>query len=267
MRFGPSEGHIALITGASSGIGRAFAYALADTGCFVLLSGRNEKALEAVAEDIGSSRCAVLPADLSDKEGCIRLYEQARVYSPDILINSAGTGVFGRFDESPLDAETDMIDLNIKAMHILFKLFLHDFERQGRGYILNIGSLAGFMPGPLMSAYYSSKAYVIRQTEAVYLELLAKRSPVHVSVLCPGPVQTAFNSNAGITGTFRGITAEECVRSAMNGMRYNIPVIIPSFGAKLIAAGSAFVPALAAGAFCYAAQKFKKPCINQQAKK
>lgn len=258
MRFGASEGHIALITGASSGIGKAFALELAERDCFVLLSGRNEAALDALADKIGRDRCIVIPADLSDKEGCISLYRSAMTYSPDILINNAGTGTFGRFDESSLDDEIRMIDLNIKAMHILFKLFLRDFEKHGRGYILNVGSLAGFMPGPMMSSYYSTKSYVIRQTQAVYLELLARRSPVHVSVLCPGPVRTPFNRNAGISGKIKGITPEECVRAALNGMRYDLPVIIPSFGAKLIAAGAAVVPPLAAGCFCYGAQKFKK---------
>ncbi|MBQ5311289.1 MAG: SDR family NAD(P)-dependent oxidoreductase [Oscillospiraceae bacterium] len=259
MRFGASEGHIALITGAGSGIGKAFAEELAKTGCFVILSGRNTDALASLAERIGSDRCVVISADLSTAEGCKELHRQASLYSPDILINNAGIGVFGAFTDTSLEDELRLIDIDIRAMHILFKLFLRDFEKNGRGYILNVGSVAGFVPGPMMSAYYSAKSYVIRQTQAVYIELLAKRSPVRVSVLCPGPVQTPFNKNAGITGSIKGITAEKCVQSALRGMRYELPVIIPSLGTKAVAAASAVLPALVMGGACYIAQKLKKP--------
>ena len=176
----------------------------------------------------------------------------------EVLINNAGAGVFGEFSETGMESEIAMIDLNVRAVHILFKGFLGMFEEQGKGYILNVGSIAGFMPGPLMSGYYASKAYVIRQTEAVWWELLAKKSPVKVSVLCPGPVSTNFNANAGIKGFFKGITAKECVRCAVDGMKSGRPVIIPSLSARAVASGSMLIPALAAGGICFIAQKGKK---------
>ncbi len=245
-----------LITGASSGLGAEFARRFSKMGYKVLLTGRNAEALESLSDELGGA--AWVRADLSTVKGCLSLYAWARAYKPDILINNAGMGIYGEFSEGGLGREIKMIDLNVRAVHILFKLFLKYFEQRGRGYILNVGSIAGFLPGPLMSGYYSSKAYVIRQTEAVWAELMIKRSPVKVSVLCPGPVDTNFNHNAGITGFYKGLTATQCVDSAIIGMKLGIPVIIPSASAKLVAVGSKLCPTLIAAAFCYAAQKGKK---------
>ncbi len=258
MRFGKNAGHIAVVTGASSGIGKAMARGLARRGCFVILSGRNSAALERLSEELGRDRSIVITADLATTEGCVSLFEQAKAYSPDILINNAGFGIYGRFAETDAEREAALIDLNVRAMQLLFKLFLEEFEKNRRGYILNVGSIAGFMPGPLMSSYYASKAFVVRQTQGVWLEQLVNGSPVKVSVLCPGPVDTNFNSTAGITGFFRGISAEECADAAIKGMEYELPVIIPSVTAKLIVLGASLTPALVAGVFAYAAQKGKK---------
>ncbi len=250
--------HIAVITGASSGIGAEFARQLAARGCYVLLCGRNEERLRALRKEIDADKCDYFTADISDTRSCIDLYAAVREYHPDILINNAGFGVYGDFTESSLTKELSMIDVNIKAMHLLFKLFLKDFEKQGRGYILNTGSIAGFLPGPHMSSYYSSKAYVVRQTVAVHTELAMRKSPVHVSVLCPGPVTTDFNRNAGISSIFKGISPEECVFYTLRQMKHAPLFIIPTLYCKAIAAGSHLVPQRISSFAAYLMQKGKK---------
>ncbi len=246
----------ALITGATSGIGAEFAKQLSAMGFSLILTGRNREKLQRLSEKYPSS--VTVEADLRKKEDCFRLIEEGKRLSADVLINCAGMGVFGKFSETDIKKETDMIDLNVRACHILFKGFLELFESRGKGYILNVGSVAGFLPGPLMSGYYASKSYVLRQTEAVYLELLYNKSPVKVSVLCPGPVQTDFNRNAGITGSFKGITAEECVRHTIEGMKKGRLLIIPALYTKAVALGSKLLPAAVSGSVCYIAQKGKK---------
>lgn len=251
-------GRCAVITGASSGIGMEFARQLAAQGVFLVLTGRNERVLKALAAEIGSSDCAVIPADLSKTRECIDFYAEARKYKPDILINNAGFGLYGEFTGSSLTRELELIDVNVKAMHIMFKLFLRDFVKQDRGYILNVGSLAGFMPGPLMAAYYSSKAYVVRQTHAVYTELKRMKSNVSVSVLCPGPVDTEFNRRAGITGFFKGITPRQCVSCAISEMRKKKLTITPTVKVTAIAFFIRFLPAKAASLCAYLVQRGKQ---------
>lgn len=256
MKLG--KGDIAVITGASSGIGSAMARELSRRGAFVILSGRNEKALELLADELGHDKAVVIPADLGTTEGCKRLYSESLMYSPNILINNAGFGIYGLFSETDADRETQLIDLDVRAVHIMSKLYGDAFERQGGGYILNVGSLAGFMPGPLMSSYYAAKAYVIRHTQAVWLEKLFTGSKVRVSVLCPGPVQTPFNERAGIRGSIKGISPEQCAREAVKGMELGLPMIFPSASAKAVAVGSFFAPALISGAAAYFMQRASK---------
>ena len=119
------------------------------------------------------------------------------------MLNNAGFGAFGEFNSTSLEKELDMINVNIKAVHILTKLFLKDFIKKDKGYILNVASIAAFQAGPLMATYYSSKAYVLRLTLSIYEELRRLKSNVKVSVLCPGPVDTNFKiSNQLLTISF-----------------------------------------------------------------
>ncbi|MGN0608568.1 MAG: SDR family NAD(P)-dependent oxidoreductase, partial [Oscillospiraceae bacterium] len=194
----------ALVTGASSGIGKDIARELAKRGIRLVISGRNEAALEELRQEIGENRVKIITADLSDEKECFRLYEEAKKYSPDILVNNAGFGLFGKFTDTDLDTELKMIDVNIKAVHILAKLFLKDFREKNSGYILNVASAAGFMPGPYMATYYSTKNYIVRLTEAIDRELKNEGSAVSVSAFCPGPVDTNFNSVAGVKFNLKG---------------------------------------------------------------
>lgn len=250
--------HCAVITGASSGIGREFAQQLARKDYFLILSGRNEAALNELKNELGDDNCAVIAADLSDARSCIDLYAKTKQYNPDVLINNAGFGLHGEFTETSLSKELEMIDVNIRAVHILFKLFLKDFVRSNRGYILNVASSAGLLPGPLMSTYYSTKSYVIRQTQAVNEELRRRKSAVHVSVLCPGPVNTEFNIRAGIEGFMKGITAEECVYYTLKQMSRNKLMIIPSLKMQIASAAVKLAPLSLVNSVSYILQSGKK---------
>lgn len=186
---------IAVVTGASSGLGRDMARELSKLGYDIIAVGRNEKELLKLKNELNTNT-EIVCADLSDKEECIKLAKRAA--EADVLINNAGYGVFGDISSTSLDDELGMIDLNVSAVHILTKLFLKEFEKKNSGYILNVASLAAFFPGPLFGAYYATKSYVLRLSQAAYTELKAKKSKVHISVLCPGPVHTGFAERAKV---------------------------------------------------------------------
>lgn len=196
-----------LITGASSGIGRELARRLAPQCGSLVLVGRDRDRLEALREELAAGGCSVtaVSADLSRRESCQALFADHPVV--DLLINNAGFGDFGPFWETSLDKELNMIDTNIKGLHTMMKLYLPAMMERDRGHILNVASIAGFLPGPLMATYYATKAYVVRLTEGVRRELRARRSHVRLSLLCPGPVQTGFAGTANIAFHFNGADA------------------------------------------------------------
>ena len=154
---------------------------------------------------------------MSDETECRLLYQAVRGDELEVVVNNAGFGLFGPFvsTETALDAELRMIDTNIRAVHILTKLALQDFVPRGRGYILNVSSSAGFLPGPLMATYYATKNYVLRLTEAIREELRRAGSPVKVCALCPGPVDTEFNKVAGVRFALGGLDAKRVAREAV----------------------------------------------------
>lgn len=203
---------VALITGASSGIGRELARQLAPRYSHLILVGRNVSRLEAVKRELEGRdglQVTTVAANLNEKDACLRLYEAHP--NVDLLVNNAGFGVFGPFCETNLDKELQMIDTNIKGLHTLMKLYLPGMVARDRGHILNVASIAGFLPGPLMATYYATKAYVVRLSEAVRKELQARRSHVKISLLCPGPVETGFKDTANIRFNFHGMGVEKAV--------------------------------------------------------
>ena len=159
----------ALVTGASSGIGREIAKVLAERGYDLILTARRADRLRALADEL-PVKVEVIPADLTDRAQVMGLWELVKDQDIDILVNNAGRGLFGPFDETDLDIELSMLEVNIVALHILTKLFLPKMKARGRGHILNVASSAAFLPGPLLSSYYASKAYVLRLTEAIHEE-------------------------------------------------------------------------------------------------
>ncbi|MDO4270405.1 MAG: SDR family oxidoreductase [Eubacteriales bacterium] len=221
----------ALITGASSGIGREMAKLLAARGYELTLCARREDRLRELAAELPTV-CHVVAADVADEKECRLLYEAARGDDLEVVINNAGFGLFGEFAGTDLDEELRMIDVNIRAVHILTKLAVRDFAARGRGYVLNVASSAGFLPGPLMATYYASKNYVLRLTEAVREELRRAGSPVRVCALCPGPVDTEFNKVAGVRFSLAGLNAGRVAREALDGLFAGKAVVVPGAAMK-----------------------------------
>lgn len=236
---------IALITGASSGIGQEFAKVLAEKGFNLILVARRKGRLSDLRREIINTynvKIRVLTADLSNEEECVKLYETVKKVKIDILINNAGFGLFGKFTETNLHRELEMIDVNIKAVHILTKLFVQDFAQRNYGFILNVSSIAGFMAGPLMATYYASKNYVTQLTRAISQELKKDKKNVYLGVLCPGPVNTEFNKVAGAEFAVGGVSASYVARYAISEMFKGSTVIIPNAGIKALVAASKIVP-------------------------
>ena len=145
----------------------------------------------------------------------------------DILINNAGFGLFGRFKNTDLTKEINMIQTNVTAYHILMKLYLQDMIKKDAGHILNVASIAGFMPGPLMATYYATKNYIVALTRAVRKELKKEHSKVKISMLCPGPVDTNFNKVADVKFKIKGLTSEYVAKYAIKNMLKGKFIIIP----------------------------------------
>lgn len=221
-----------LITGASSGIGKDMAKIYSSKGYELILVARSKDKMEELAEQLKTS-VKIIALDLSQPNACRNLYEEVKDENIDILINNAGYGVFGKFIETDLDAELNMIDLNIKAVHTLTKFFLKDFMKKDRGAILNVASSAGFSPGPLFSSYYASKAYVVRLTQAIYEELRREKSNVYIGALCPGPVDTSFNHRANVAFNLKGLDSHDVAAYAIKKMEERKLIIIPGKLMKL----------------------------------
>ena len=221
----------ALITGASSGIGLDMARYLAKQKCELILVAKDKEKLEKVQETL-PTKVTIIVADLSNEQKVKELYVLTKKENIDILINNAGFGDFGFFTETDLNKEINMIDTNIRAVHILTKSFLKDMEKRDSGYILNVASSAAFQPGPLMATYYAKKSYVYQLTEAIYYEQKKKKSNVHVSVLCPGPVATNFNNVANVNFAVKPLTSEYVARYAIDNMFKEKMLIIPGFKMK-----------------------------------
>ena len=224
----------ALVTGASSGIGRDIAKELAKRNIDLILVSRDLDKLKQVKDQIKNVNVEIISKDLSSEQNCIDLYEQVKEQKIDILINNAGFGAFGEFSEIPLEKELDMLKTNIIAMHILTKLFLQKMKKENSGYILNVASIAGYMPGPLMSAYYSSKAYVVRLTQSIREELRREKSNVKVGVLCPGPVDTNFNNVAGVKFKMKPLSSEYVARYTVDRILKKKFYIIPGMQIKAV---------------------------------
>lgn len=218
----------AVVTGASAGLGVEFAKQLAKKGYKLILTARREDRLQELAKKL-KTECEIVPADLSKQEECFRLFEAVKDKPIEVLINNAGFGDCNHFLEGDLTKELDMIDVNIKAMHILMKLFLQKLQKEEGGYILNVASCAGLLPaGPYMATYYATKAYVTSLTQAVAQELKDNLSKVYVGALCPGPVDTEFNSVADVEFALKGISARYCVRYAVEKMFARKTMIVPT---------------------------------------
>lgn len=221
-----------LITGASSGLGLSMAKYLGSLGHELILVARDKDRLEEVQQMI-KTKSKIIVMDLAIENNVKTLYVLCKNENIDILINNAGFGLCGDFSETEVSRELEMIELNIKAVHILTKQFLKDMKRRGTGYILNIASSAAFFPGPLMATYYATKAYVLRLSEAIAYELKKEKSKVVISCLCPGPVNTNFNKVANVSFSVKPLESDDVAKYAINQMLNKKKiVIIPGFKMK-----------------------------------
>ena len=223
----------ALITGASSGIGLDMARYLATKKYELILVARSKEKLEEIQEQL-PTKVTIIVADLSNEQRVKELYVLAKKENIDILINNAGLGDFGYLTDTDLNKDLELINTNIKAVHILTKSIVKDMEKKDTDtYILNVASSAAFQPGPLMSTYYATKSYVYQLTEALHFEEKKKKTKVHVSVLCPGPVATNFNNVAGVNFSVKPLSSSYVAKYAIDQMFKDKMLIIPGVKMKL----------------------------------
>ena len=247
-----------LVTGASSGIGRDMAEILAQKGYNLVLVSRSEEKLQKVKENILKNNkvdIEIVSIDLSNEQNCKELHN--RVKDVDILVNNAGFGDCGEFTKTDLEKELKMINTNIVAYHILTKLYLKDMKEKNSGKILNVASIAGFMPGPLMATYYSTKSYIVRLSESIREELKKDKSKVQISILCPGPVATNFNNVANVKFHMREASSDKVAKYAVKKLLKGKFYIIPGLDVKAGIFFSRFVPSSFVAKITYRVQKRK----------
>jgi len=239
---------VTLITGASAGIGAALAHEFAAHGHELVLVARREQALDALAEAIagkGMARPTVLPADLrrDDAAQAIAAALERRGVEPDVVVNNAGFGLVGMADTLDRAEQLAMIDVNVRALTELSLAFIDSLKRR-RGGILNVASIAAFMPGPGMAVYYASKAYVLSFSEALHREL--KPKGVRVTVLCPGPVPTEFQARAGMGDDalpgFLTRSAKQVASDGYRGLMQGRRVVVPGVANRMVTMALRFAP-------------------------
>ena len=235
---------VALITGASAGLGAEFARQLSKRGHRLVLAARRRDRLDALAAELGNARAVAV--DLADSGSTAELVRdiEAAGEHVDLLVNNAGFGVHGRFAELDADRQREMIDLNVGSLTDLCRAFAPGMIERRSGAILNVASTAAFQPGPGMAVYFATKAYVLSFTEALHEEL--KPHGIKVSALCPGPTRTEFGAVAGFGegGSFDRWSAdvESVVRAGLKALDKNRAVAVPGLLNKITAASTRFAP-------------------------
>lgn len=223
---------LALITGASSGIGFEIAKELSKKGYKIIAVGRNGKRLENLKK-VCKEEVYIEKLDLSDLKECKVLYEKYKDEKVDILVNSAGIGKIGEFIQTDFEQDLEMINLNILAVHYMTKVFLNKMINQNEGYILNVSSSAAFAPGPLMASYYATKDYVFKLTESISKELKKSKSNVSVSVVCPGPVDTDFNKKMNVKFSVKPVSPGDVAKYSLKKLFQKKTIIIPGIKNKI----------------------------------
>ena len=245
-----------LITGASSGIGRSMAYLFAKKNYDLILIARTKEKLENIKKEITNVKVEIKVSDLNSIEECKKLHKNYP--DIDILVNNAGFGLVGSFEKLDLDKELQMIDTNIKAVHILTKLYLKDFIKKDKGHILNVASIAGFLPGPLMANYYATKNYIVCLSESIREELRRKKSNVKISILCPGPVNTNFDKVANVDFSLKALSSDYVAKYTINKLEKGKFYIIPGASTKFLKLAGKIIPNPILARFVYLSQKRKK---------
>lgn len=235
---------VALVTGASAGLGVEFARQLSKRGHRLVLAARRKERLQELANELGNARAVAI--DLSRKGAAEKLMADVEAHGEivDLLVNNAGFGLIGRFAELDAARQRQMIDLNAGALTDLCRAAAPGMIERKSGAILNVASTAAFQPGPKMAVYFATKAFVLSLSEALHEEL--KPHGVKVSCLCPGPTRTEFGEVAGFGGNGMfdrlAMTAAEVVETGLKGLDKNRAVVVAGWANKVGAASTRFAP-------------------------
>ncbi len=234
---------VTLVTGASAGLGASFARACAARGDTLVLVARRKERLDALVDEVGRAQAIAL--DLSTPDAPARLVEALDMRGLEVrtLINNAGFGLTGRFENLPTDRQAEMIDLNVRTLTMLTHLVLPGMIARGEGGILNVASTAAFQAGPGFAVYFAAKAYVLSFTEALHQEVRGKG--IKVTALCPGPTRTEFGQVAGVTSaSFDRFSADadSVVRAGLDGLARNQAIVVPGMVNKVTAQGQRLLP-------------------------
>jgi len=235
---------VALVTGASAGLGVEFARQLSKRGHRLVLVARRKERLEELAKELGNARAVAI--DLSKANAAAKLMAdiEANGEVVDLLVNNAGFGLIGRFAELDAKRERQMIDLNVGTLADLCRAVAPAMIKRKSGGILNIASIAAFQPGPRMATYFATKAFVLSLTEALHEELLPHG--IKVSCLCPGPTRTEFGDVAGFRGNGLfdrlAMTAADVVQVGLAGLDKNRAVVVPGWVNKIVSSSTRFTP-------------------------
>ena len=235
---------VALVTGASAGLGVEFARRLSKRGHRLVLVARRKERLEELAEELGNARA--LAFDLSGKDAAAKLLTDIEVHGEtvDLLVNNAGFGLIGRFADLDAKRLRQMIDLNVGTLTDLCRAVAPGMIERKSGAILNVASTAAFQPGPQMAVYFATKAFVLSLSEALHEEL--RPHGIKVSCLCPGPTRTEFGDVAGFGGNGLfdrvAMNAAQVVETGLEGLDANDAVVIAGWMNKVTAASTRFAP-------------------------
>lgn len=235
---------VALITGASAGLGVEFARQLSKRGHTLVLAARRKDRLESLAKELGNARAVEI--DLSKLNAAAKLMADLKAHGEtvDLLVNNAGFGLIGRFADLDAARERQMIDLNVGTLTDLCRAVAPQMAKRKSGAILNVASTAAFQPGPKMAVYFATKAFVLSLSEALHEEL--KPYGVKVSCLCPGPTRTEFGDVAGFggNGLFDRVAMDAAgvVATGLAGLERNRAVVVPGWTNKLTAVSGRFAP-------------------------
>ena len=224
-----------VVTGGASGSGLEFVKILLNDNYKVFVIDNNKKNLKDLKSKLNSGNFSCINEDLTERSSPMKIYKKLKDQKIDILINNAGFGTFGKFYKTNWKIEEKMINLHVLNTTLLTKLFLKDMVKRNEGKILNISSVAAFQPGPLMSLYYATKAYILHFTEAISNEVKDKN--ISISVLCPGQTNTNFQKNVSSKKNrinFSSSCPEKVAKYGYNSLKNNITVSVPGYLNKLI---------------------------------
>ena len=248
----------ALITGASSGIGFESAKILASKGYDLIITARSIDKLNKLSEEIKSTfnkEVVIIPLDISKKENIEELFNKTKDYEIEVVINNAGLGKVGMFNEVTDDEDYNMININVTAMHMVLK---HYADIMNKGYILTVASIASFAPGPKMATYYATKNYIRSYAEALRYELKKMKKNVSITILAPGPVNTNFNDTANVTFTLKGVAADKCANYAIKRMFKKKKFATPKWSVRQATRLMRILPHRVSMRLCYKSQSKKQ---------